>query len=462
MQLASSADRSLATFLPGWILAAGLLAATATAGPVIGSASRPIFILGCGVVGFLAWRQGPAQHLQAILTLFCFVSLVRRMVDVTAGFDTSGLMLVGPLLAMVVPLVDLLADWRVDVRNVQVLPIAIVAGCVLYATFLTIFQGDWNNAASGSIKAIAPLIYALGLISARCRRDEMIEAATSAFLIILPLMGLYGIYQYIDPPEWDRYWMQLASILSAGQPVPFGVRTFSVMNGPASFATFTAAGLLLVFFLRPGILPMLLSAPAAVALMLSMYRTAWISLAIDIGFCLLFAATRVRAAITVAGVVVMIFLTLLTPFGDVITERFASLTEGAGDGSARERLEQFSALWTRPDSGMIGNGFATFDVGSAGTMAVDGMFITCWITMGLIVGLICIAGLMLAMGNAIAGAWIDRRATSIVMGALAAGAFTQMPLANIISGELGFLFWVFVVLIASPNGQDDLRLDQRP
>jgi hypothetical protein len=460
VQLAPALDRKLSDYVPAWAAAAGLIAVTTAVGPILGSAARPIFIIGCGAVGIYGWKRGPAAHFQAILILFCFASLARRMVDLTAGFDGSGLMLVGPLLAIMAPLSDLLTGRRSDFRNVQVLPMGIVFACVVYATFLTVFQGEWNNAASNAVKSIAPLIYVLGLVAAQAPRDEMVEAATSAFLFILPLMGLYGVYQYVDPPAWDRYWMQSASILSAGLPLPFEVRTFSVMNGPASFATFSAVGLMLVFFLRPGILPMLMSLPAAIALMLSMYRTAWISLAIGIAFCLLFSATRLRAGGTLAGIAVMIVIALMTPFGDVISDRFASLSNGAGDGSARERLEEFASLWVRPDSGMIGSGYSTVDVGSAGSMAVDGMFITCWLSMGLIVGLVCIGGLFLAIGNAVAASWIDRRATSIVIGALALGALTQMPLANIISGELGFLFWAFIVLVTSPITPTGFRLDQ--
>ncbi|MDR3493033.1 MAG: O-antigen ligase domain-containing protein, partial [Ancalomicrobiaceae bacterium] len=123
---------------------------------------------------------------------------------------------------------------------------------------------------------------------------------------------------------------------------------------------------------------------------------------------------------------------------------------GAGDGSARERLDQFFALWMRPDTGLFGSGYATVDVGSAGSMAIDGMFITCWMSMGLIVGLVCIGALFLAIGNAIAGAWScegGNGETNVVIGALACSAIVQMPLANIISAELGFLFWTFVVLV---------------
>jgi O-antigen ligase len=88
--------------------------------------------------------------------------------------------------------------------------------------------------------------------------------------------------------------MQFAPIPSIGQPVPYGVRVFGTMNAPAAFATFTATGLFLIgFSRRPW--PALLAMPAALSLLLSLYRTAWISLAVSILFCLFFAGTRRRA-----------------------------------------------------------------------------------------------------------------------------------------------------------------------
>ena len=66
------------------------------------------------------------------------------------------------------------------------------------------------------------------------------------------------------------------------------------------------------------------------------------------------------------------------------------------------------------------------------------------------VGLICLFGLGWAIINAISASMHDRQRESVLVGALAVGALTQIPLASITSGELGFLFWAFVVLLPPP------------
>jgi len=236
-----------------------------------------------------------------------------------------------------------------------------------------------------------------------------------------------------------------------GQPIPYGVRVFSTMNGPASFATFTAAGLLLVTFLRPRWYALLLAAPAALAFFLSLYRTAWISLAVGVLFCLFFAASRRRAGIIVAGLLAAAAIAIVaTPFGELIAERLASLGDGIGDDSAQERLDQYVTLWTMWDSSLFGVGFSTTDVGTAGAMAVDGMIISLWLSAGLVIGMICLIAIIWVAGNAIAATWRDASAEAIMLGALACGALVQLPLANLTSGESGFLFWTFAVLAVLP------------
>src|SRR5262249_51789172 len=163
---------------------------------------------------------------------------------------------------------------------------------------------------------------------------------------VLPVVGVYAVYQYVAPLNWDIFWMQYAPIPSIGQPMPYEVRVFATMNSPASFATFTAIGLFLISFSkRPWLaLPAL---PAALGLLLSLYRTAWLSLALCMLFCLVFSDTRRRAGLILVGLgIALLMAVLLTPFGDVVADRLSTLGEGSQDGSAQERLEEFVTLWS--------------------------------------------------------------------------------------------------------------------
>jgi hypothetical protein len=437
--------------LPGWAPAAILIAATALAGPQLGGAARPLFLLGSLAAGWYAWRCSPGAHLQAVLALFSFAPFLRRIVDLSAGFDPGGLMVAAPLLALLAPLPELrelTVPGRPPVKGLA--PLFVFAACVLYCVLLTVSQGEMAQAASNGIKWFAPVTYAAALYRRAREAPQILDDAASAFLVILPITGLYGLYQYIDPPTWDRYWLVNASITSAGLPAPFEVRTFSTEHAPAAFATFTAAGLLLVYVLRNSWLARLAMAPAVLALALSLYRTAWMSLAAGFLFCLLMPATRGRAGGAIALLAGAIVAALaFTPFGDVLADRFATFGNASNDGSGQERLAEFAYLWSLPGGGLFGIGFQSVDTGSAGAVPVDGMFAVCWSCMGIVAGLICLGVLFYTIAAATAPAFRNGSRESVVLGALGFGWLVQLPLACIASGELGFLFWTTTALAIS-------------
>src|SRR3954451_22396835 len=193
---ASLTQRRTMTF-PAWLPAAAMLLAFALFGPGLGCISRPMFVIACAALGWHAWSRGPGQHLQSALFLFAFAPFVRRLVDLSVGYDDTGIMLIGPMAAILVPAIELRAllkdnhpFWN------RMAPLIIVGACVGYAIALTLFQGEWTKAASATIKWYAPLLYAAVLIDCN-KRDEIVNAAVGGFMVILPVMGLYGIFQFV-------------------------------------------------------------------------------------------------------------------------------------------------------------------------------------------------------------------------------------------------------------------------
>ncbi len=440
--------------LPGWLPAAALIAVTAFAGPQLGGAARPLFLLGCLVTGWYAWSRSPGAHLQVVLALFSFAPILRRLVDISAGFDPGSLMIAGPFLALLAPLPEFrefAVQGRPPVKGLG--PIIVFGVCTLYCVLITVAQGQWSQAAAGALKWFAPVIYAVALFRRAPMAKQILHEAAGAFSVILPITGLYGIYQYTDPPVWDRYWLINAAITSAGLPAPYEVRTFSTMHSPAVFATFTATGLMLVYVLRTGWHTRLAMLPAVLALALSLYRTAWLSLAAGVLFCLLMPATRARAgsAVTLLAAAIAVAL-VFTPFGDVLANRLASFGDASNDGSGQERLAEFTFLWSLPGSGLLGIGFPSIDTGTAGAVPLDGMIAICWACMGIVGGLVCLGSLLYAIGLAIAPAVRDGTQESVVLGALACGWLVQLPLACVASGELGFVFWTTTTLAACMPG----------
>ena len=256
----------------------GLLLFTAFLGQVGIGAARLLFVVGCFGVAVRAYRLGGLPlHLETSLVLFVFSPLLRRIIDVHLGYDASGTMLVGPLLALTAVFPELrrlLAKRRGDM--IVFLPYLLITACVTYGWIISAFQNNIVPATISAAKYMVPMLYCVCLLVRSDESTRVLRAAVRAFLIIGPIIGLYGIAQELSPQRWDTYWIVASKFEAAGQPEPMQVRVFSTMNSPASFATYAVCGLLLFSFTRSFIptllVPFVALLPLSMSLLLSGIR----------------------------------------------------------------------------------------------------------------------------------------------------------------------------------------------
>jgi len=442
---------------PALLALAGLLFGTLALGFVAPGVARPLFILGSAIVGFMAWREGCGRSVEVALSLYVFAPFLRRIVDLSIGFDPSSTMLLGPVLAIAIPAVDLrhlLVQRHKD--DAALLPMLLVGACITYGMLISAFSGEFAPLGTAALKMYAPLLYGAWVL--RCARNDpsVLDAATRSFLILAPLIGAYGVLQYVNPPDWDRYWMQSVSstISVLGRPEPFQVRVFSMMNSPASFGTYAACGLLMLGFCRRGWQALFLALLVAPGLLFTYYRTAWISLVLGVGYCAIFGRTRSRAGmIAVAIVVATVLAAFSSDFGDAVMDRLLSLTGSVSDdGSGKARLGQLFEVYRLSDQMMAGRGFAQLATPFNGIDAADGEIVTAIIAMGVPVGTLYLIGLVWAGVQALARTRRSRDPRLIVTGAVIVGMLSAIPLTSVTSGEIGLLLWVFIAIATGQGG----------
>jgi hypothetical protein len=428
-----------------------LLLGTMALALAVPSVVRPLFILGSAGVGYLAWREGCASSIEAALSLYVFAPFLRRLVDMGIGYDPSGIMLLGPVLAIAIPTVELrqLLINR-EKEDEVLLPLLLVGLCVTYGMMISAFGGELGSLGTVALKTYTPLLYGAWIMR-RARHDPTaLDAAIRTFFVLAPIIGAYGVWQYVNPSDWDRYWMLSVSgaISVLGRPEPYQVRVFSMMNSPASFGTYAACGVLLFGFARKGWTSVPLGSLIALGLLFTFYRTAWISLMLGIFYCALFGRTRQRAGmIALAIVVVTILAAGSADFGDAIISRLQTFTGSVSDdGSGKARLGQLFETYRILDEMTFGFGFARLSSPFNGLEAADGEVVMAMIAMGVLVGSIYLVGLVWASAQALIRI---RRASDprvIVTGAMIAGMISAIPLTGVTSGEIGLLFWMFVAL----------------
>ncbi len=413
--------------------------------------TRLLFVAGCLGVAVRAYQRGSfALHVQVAIPLFVFAPLLRRIVDLHIGYDASGSMLVGPLLALtaVFPALRRLLLQSSAPRS-TFMPFGVAAMCLAYGWIITAFSGDLVASTTNAMKYVIPMLYCMCLIAAPQQSAGVLGAAARVFLVISPIMGLYGIFQHLDPQPWDRYWMISSKIDSIGLPEPGKVRVFGTMNSPVSFAAYATCGLMLFTFIRsrfipPILVPLIAILPLSVALLLSGVRTAWISAIISILVCLCFGKTRNLALVLLLCLVGgAIFALLFTSFGDVIASRLTSLdSKVSEDGSGAARLEDYFHVFGGDERYLLGVGLGGKT--DSKMNALDGLLLSSAVQMGTTFGVLHTVAVLWAGGRAAYRVARDSDVMRLVTCALIIGSLAVFLLTNISVGEIGFLYWMMV------------------
>jgi hypothetical protein len=423
--------------------------------------TRDLFLVASIGLGYVTWRMGAGRHLEAAVVLFAVTPFLRRVVDYATGYDERGLMLSGPLLFLLVPVVldlpQLLLHRRNALRGVLA-PYVLMLLCLAYGMAISGFAGSFLGPAVKALKAVAVLLYGVWCMARLERGDDLLSGAVRSFLTITPVIAIYSVAQYLDPSAADMYWMIQSKMEVIGRPEPRGVRVFGTMNSPASLGTFLLCGLLICSFMRRSWRTVVLCLPIVLALMLTMYRTSWIGLIVGVGYCLFFATTRISAmrvatVVAVSATVVMV----ATPFRETLLQRVQTLQSApTEDGSGSARIDQLVTTYGDVEDNLVGSGFSPplHGIMASVEQAADGILVSSVRTMGLIVGNVYIVLVVWAGAQGLIRISRYAPVPYIVAGAITASLIFQLPLSDLASGEVGFLYWVFIAL-AVGSGFDD-------
>lgn len=422
-----------------------------------GTAARLLFITGSVAIAWHAYRRGGlASHVEMVIPLFVLGPLLRRIIDLHSAYDPTGVMLIGPLLALVVVLPELRTLLSARSRPLaDFLPLILIIGCVGYGWAISSFQNNVVESSAVAVKYVIPVLYCMVLMVRSDQSDNVLAAAARAFLLLGPVIGIYGIAQHLAPQAWDQFWMVASKIPSIGQPFPGQVRVFGTMNSPVSFAAYATFGLLLFGFMPrsfvpPILVPLVAILPLGIAILLTSVRTAWISASVSLLFCLLFRRTRGRATLMIVCLsFAAVFAVSFTSFGDVIASRFATLDGNvAGDGSGSERLGDYFHVFSEDSRYIFGTGLAPVD-GDTKLSALDGQILMAGVQMGTVFGVLYVVGMVWAGVRAVLQVRGSADPLRLVAAALVVGNLAVIPLTAVGIGEIGFLFWMAVGALSS-------------
>jgi hypothetical protein len=334
-----------------------------------------LFPLGSFSVGCFLYFRYPPFYIGFVWWSIFLTPLIRRLADFRMGaFTDSSPILLAPPLVILVCLHTLFVNLS-KAKQLNTVPFIIALASIAYSYFVGLLYPliTFNKATVACLGWITPVLFGYHLYINWRRYPEYSQAFKRAFLWGCLIVGLYGIYQYVVAPEWDRMWLVGSGMdSSSGRPEPFGMRVWSTINAPGPFADMITSALLILFSCKGGLV-----VPAAgaglLSLLLSSVRTGWLGW---VGGLLFFSSSLkpkqlLRLVLTIVALVLCIIpLSTMEPFSSTISTRFSSLSNLQNDTSAVGRQGIYQDFFENGIFNFIGDGIGVNDTVDAGIMSL--------------------------------------------------------------------------------------------
>lgn len=428
-------------------------------GAHLGSVARLSYPVSAFLLAGWLYKKGSPWYVGFTVWLFCAAPLVRRLVDEQGAFDPSSPVLLAPYVAC--SFAGLAFFSFVGRRPaIEARSFLVIIACIGYGLILAFANGRFLSGLIDAMKWSAGPLFALHTLLNAADAKATHRAIGVALLVALPPMAIYGIFQYFAPAKWDVDWLTNIQLLdpglaSIGQPIPYGLRVFSTMNSPGSFAALVSVGIL-VALQRPTAISLPLVALMALALLLTQYRAVWGGTLLGVAY-LAFSrspGTRFRILLSFGAVIMLMTSSALVPqLRQAISQRINTIGNLQADRSGEDRMHQYEEFLS-DDSGdiVLGAGLAIDGLSRKldGKMSavIDSGIIVVFTALGIVFGTLLLLGLASAVGLSFSR-YAGRSPPIIMYRAVAIASFCQLPFGAVFVGESGFCVWLFLGLAAA-------------
>jgi hypothetical protein len=418
----------------GWIAIGGFILLTMAG--TFGAAKIMNFLYPASAfaVSLFLYHRYPLLFHSFVWWLFFLTPLVRRIVDYRSSFVNPSPILLAPVLAMVVILPSFIKYFPRSGWD-GTLPFAISGTAVGYGFLMgCINHVPINQLILGSLSWLSPILYGFFIFINWRRYPKYQKNFERTLLWGILVMGIYGIYQYLVLPEWDRLWMVNTELFTAGTPAPRGMRVWSTMNSGEPFSAVMGAGLILILNGRG---PLFVSSSVAgyIAFLLTLIRSGWLGWAA--GIFVLFTTSRpkfqfrlILSAVTLTSLVIPIALS--NNFLDSISARISTFSDLENDVSANSRQSMYSEV----DSA-LGN----FLGGGIADLRLDSSIFSLLSELGWVGGIPYLFGLFGLLVTCLKTPKQLMNSSSNLMCAAAVTCLVRVPVNNALTTSSGMILW---------------------
>jgi hypothetical protein len=409
-----------------------------------GTIARWMYPANCFLVAILLYFRYPNLYLGFTWWVWFLSPFVRRVIDLHNGWVEPNPVLLAPFLVTLLTLVSF-ARYLPSSYRWGGIPFLMALIGVLHGLLVGLFNFSPTVLIIPLLNWMTPILFGFHLLSNWRSYPQLRQTTQTVFLWGVTVMGAYGVVQYLTAPAWDRLWLIQQETEVFGTPEPLGIRVFSTMASPQPFACVMAAGLILLLSNRGGG-RFLAAGVGYLSLLLSLARSGWLGwmVSLVLYFPSLKQRLQIQLILTLLAITILVLpLTTVEPFADVINSRISTLFNLQQDTSYNARMTGYSDALGLALTQVTGQGLAgsiisdTLGANDSGILTL--LFLLGWLgTLPYMGGLVL---LLLAIARKQEG---GDDAFAAAARAVALGAFVQMGLNETMLSVFGMVLWGFL------------------
>jgi hypothetical protein len=325
---------------------------------------RIFYIGGCFGVGAFLYAKNQFMFIGFAFWIYFLTPFITRLVDYQCGYDSLRTMIIAPELVMLltgITFIRYLPTFYLQGGSYFILPII----AIVYAILVGLINGfSPLLVVKTSIAWINGILLGFYFLANWQNYTQYRQTIQRTFLWGCLLMGIYGIYQYLALPDWDRLWLiQSEMYTSAGNPEPQQIRVWSTLHSPGTFAS-AITGILLILLSCQRSLSISIAANVSgyLAFLLTLVRSSWGGWLF--GLLTFIPSLKPRLQMRLFGAIFFLCFCIIPfatmgVFSERIAERFGTLSNIENDGSFQGRQELVGLLLNEALAQIIGFGFGT-------------------------------------------------------------------------------------------------------
>lgn len=436
------------TSTDAWFAISGLVVVSTVC--LIANAGRIlnlVFPAGTFLVGLFLYRKYPVMYISYVWWIYFLTPCVRRLADWRGTWTDPSPILLAPIFVSLVA-VETLVKYFPKVYDRKGLPFTLCFISIIYSFLIGLSnQNPLTGTILGFLGWFNPILLGFYFFIHWRSYPRYRQMMQRTFFWAVLIIGLYGIFQYFSPSEWDKTWLNNAinekGIVSFGKPEPQEIRVFSTMNAPQVLAGSLMPGLILLFSVQNNPLRFPALGIGSLCFLLSSARAAWLSWLVGLISYIPLMKSRLQIRLIISLMIASIFvipLVTMDPFSTMISARLGTFSDVSNDTSYNDRLSAYTSLFDQALFELLGKGMG-LDESFGGA---DNGLLTMMFSLGWLGVIPYVTGLVLLFWKLFNSPYIRQDAFASASLAIAVGTFEQIISNVATTGVLGTVLWSFI------------------